>query len=79
MKFHKTKNGEKIKICDLETSHLKNIINLIERKSKEGITIRMGGGSTAEDMWYDEEEIYGEDVKIELNFYDYEKELKIRI
>jgi len=78
MKFHKTKDGKKVKLCDLETSHLENIIKLIERKSIEGFTSRNGGGSCAEDMWYDEDTYYGEDAKKELNFYDYMSELNRR-
>ncbi len=34
MKFHKTKDGKKIKLADLETNHLENIIKWIERKAK---------------------------------------------
>lgn len=79
MKFHKTKDGKKIKLADLETSHLENIIKWIERKSKEGLTVRMGGGSCAEDMWYDEDTYYGEEAKRQLNFYDYKAELESRV
>jgi len=79
MKFHETKDGRKIKLADLETSHLENILKWIERKAKEGLTVRMGGGSTAEDIWYDEETCYGEDAKRQLNFYDYEAELERRV
>ena len=79
MKFHKTKDGKKIKLADLELSHLENIINLIERKSIEGYTSRSGGGSCAEDMWYDEEMVYGKEAKEALNFYDYQAELERRV
>lgn len=79
MKYHKTKDGKKIKLADLELSHLENIIKWIERKAKEGLTVRMGGGSCAEDMWYDEETYYGEKVKRQLNFYDYKAELESRV
>jgi hypothetical protein len=79
MKFHKTKDGKKIKLSDLETGHLENIIKWIERKAKEGLTVRMGGGSCAEDMWYEQETYYGEDAKRQLNFYDYKAELKNRV
>jgi len=78
MKFHKTKDGRKIKLADLELSHLKNILKCIERKAKKGLTIRMGGGSTAEDMWYDENTYYGEEAKRQLNYYDYKAELERR-
>ena len=75
MKYHRTKNGNKIKLSDLELSHLQNIIKLIDRKATEGLTIRMGGGSTAEDMRYDEDTYYGEAVRKKLNYYDYKAEL----
>ena len=75
MKYHRTKNGNKIKLNDLELSHLQNIIKWIDKKATEGLTIRMGGGSTAEDMWYDEDTYYGEAVRKKLNYYDYKAEL----
>ena len=79
MKFHKTKDGKKINLADLELSHLENILKWIERKAKEGLTVRMGGGSTAEDIWYDEEVYYGEEAKRQLNFSDYKAELERRV
>jgi hypothetical protein len=78
MEYHTTKDGRKIKLSDLETSHLENIINRIERKSRQGLTIRMGGGSCAEDMWYDEETYYGEKAKEKLGYDYYINELKKR-
>lgn len=79
MKYHKTKDGKKIKLSDLETSHLENIIKWIERKSVDGLTvIYSGGGFDAEDMWLDEETFFGEKAKKELNFYDYVLELNRR-
>lgn len=78
MKYHKTRDGVKILLRDLELSHLKNILKWIERKASEGLTVRMGGGSTAEDMWYDEETFYGERAMVELNYYDYKAELARR-
>ena len=79
MKYHKTKDGKKIKLADLETNHLENIIKWIEKKAEEGFTISSGGGSTSEDMWYDEETYYGKEAKKQLNYSDYKDELKRRI
>ena len=79
MKYHRTKNGQKILLTDLETDHLQNIIKWIERKAKGGLTVRMGGGRCAEDMWYDEETYYGERAKRELNFLYYKAELERRV
>ena len=79
MKYHVTKEGKKIKLTDLELSHLENILKWIERRAKEGLTVRMGGGSCAEDMWYDEKTYYGEEAKSQLNFSDYNAEFERRI
>jgi len=78
MKYHTTKRGTKIKLSDLEVSHLKNIMRWMELKAKSGLTIRSGGGHDSEDMYYDEETYYGEDALRELNYYDYKKELNHR-
>ena len=43
MKYHITKEGNKIKLSDLELYHLKNIIRWIERKAAEGVTFRSCG------------------------------------
>jgi hypothetical protein len=60
-----TQNGEAIPIECLNDSHLDNIINMIEKKAKEGMLFQSGGGHDALDMWYEEDVIYGQDV------YDY--------
>jgi hypothetical protein len=79
IEYHKTKDGRKIKLSDLELYHLENIINWIELKSKEGLTVILGGGgSCAEDMWCDKETYYGKKAKRELNFNSYKAELKRR-
>jgi hypothetical protein len=62
MKYHTTKEGNKIKLSDLELYHLKNIIRWIERKSADGV-------------WYDEDTYYGEEALKKLNYYDYKAEL----
>lgn len=78
MKYHTTKDGKKIKLCDLELSHLENIIKWIEKKAKEGLKVRLAGGSGADDFYYDELTYYGKDAKNLLNLEDYKKELKNR-
>lgn len=75
---HTTKDGREVKLSELGLSHLQNIIRLIDRKAVEGITVRAGGGFTAEDMWYDEDTWYGEQAKQELNYYEYKAELSKR-
>jgi hypothetical protein len=76
--IHQTKDGKRIKLSDLELNHLKNIIKRIERKAEEGVKVQIGGGSSPDDFWYDEETYYGEDAKKVLKYYDYKKELEIR-
>lgn len=78
-KYHTSKNGKKILLSELELTHLKNIIALIERKAKEGLEVEYGGGSSAENMFYDKETIFGDEVRSHLNYYDYIEELKRRI
>jgi hypothetical protein len=78
MECHITKEGKKIKLSDLETYHLKNIINWIERKSKEGLKIKYGGGTCADDMYYDEDILYGKKALKQLKYKSYKKELEKR-
>ncbi|QGH72888.1 MAG: hypothetical protein [Podoviridae sp. ctrTa16] len=77
--YHQTKDGRRILLSDLEDSHLKNIIAMIERKAKEGITIIIaGGGVGADDIWYDEDTIFGKEALERLNYKHYINELKKR-
>ncbi len=76
--LHKDKNGNTTKINDLTTGHLKNIIRLIRRKAKEGVTIRDGGGSEPDDMWYTEETIRGDEVLRHMHHEMYAAELTKR-
>ena len=76
--MHITKNGDKIALSKLEDSHLQNIINLLQRKAKEGVKVRYGGGTTADDIWYDEDMLYGEEALKKLHYYEYLAEQKRR-
>ena len=76
--LHIDRNGNKIKISDLKTEHLQNIIAFINRQSINGLLIRHGGGCTADDFWYDEEEIYGKEVLEYMNYHIYKQELEKR-
>jgi hypothetical protein len=78
MKYHTTKNGKRILLKDMTIDHLKNTILWIERKAANGITVRSGGGSTAEDIYYDEETYSGEKALKLLNYYSYKAELSKR-
>jgi len=76
---HITKDGRKIALKDLEDSHLQNIIRMIERKAKAGITVQYGGGFGGDDMWCDEEELSGEKALKHMDYYEYVAELNRRI
>jgi hypothetical protein len=78
--YHTCKDGRKIKIRDLEDSHLVNIVKLIRRKAKEGFTVSYGsvGTGQVDDMWYDELTFYGKQVRKMLKYKRYKKELKFR-
>lgn len=69
MKTWTTQNGDEIKYNKLEDSHLLNILKWIENKAEKGILIQSGGGFDAEDMWFEEDEIEGDEV---FERYDYE-------
>jgi len=76
--MHVTKNGDAIALSKLEDSHLQNIINLLQRKSKEGVKVRYGGGTTADDIWYDEDMLYGEEALKRLHYGEYVAEQERR-
>ena len=74
---HTDINGKEYSLSELKLSHLINIIKRIKRRSKEGITFLMGGGCH-DDMWCDDDTIYGKEVKDHMNYKQYKKELKRR-
>lgn len=78
MKEHVTKDGKSIPLDKLADRHLENIIKSIEKRAVEGIIVRHGGGTTADDMWMEEETIYGEFAKLQLGYKDYVDELNSR-
>jgi len=79
MKYHTTKTGDRIALCDLETDHLKNIIKLMVRKSSDGLIIRSGGGGPdCSDMWYDEETLFGKAALDNMGYEHYVKEYESR-
>jgi UDP-glucose 4-epimerase len=77
--YHETADGKFIKLTDLADSHLDNIIKMIERKAQEGITVGSGGGhGDMEEMWYDVEELEGEEVLYHFGYHRYINERKRR-
>lgn len=78
MFIHKTKEGIKIPLSELNEDHLKNIIAYIKRKAKIGILFQNGGGQDSNDIWYNEERLYGKQIKRYLHYKKYKEELKKR-
>ena len=79
MRVHTTNDGAKIKLCDMTDSHLAATIRLMERKAREGIVVRDGGGSGPDDFWYDEDHLHGKDALEHMGYADYIKERDRRI
>ena len=79
MKVHITKDGKKIKLCDMTDSHLVATIRMMKRKASEGITVRMGGGSCPDEFWYDEYFIEGKAALEHMGYAAYVKERDRRI
>jgi len=78
MKYHIDRFGKKTPIKDLTTEHLENIIKLIERRARDGLMMESSGGCSADEIWWDEYLIFGEDVKEYMDYDDYMAELKRR-
>lgn len=68
--MHTTKDGLRIKLEDLSDNHLSNIIKMINYKAKRGVVVKYYGGYSTDEFYYDEKELYGQDV---LNFFHYDK------
>lgn len=68
---HTTKSGEVIELSKISDRHLQNIIAMLERKAADGVTVRYGGGSTADDIWYDEDVLFGDEALDYLHYGEY--------
>ena len=75
--YHITREGKKILLQDLDDDHLNNIINWIERMSKEGLQVIYGGPMMdPEDFCMDY--LYGDIVKRRMKYDYYVKEKERR-
>lgn len=80
MIYHRTSDGKEIAIKNLTTEHLINIINWIEKKAEKGVIVAYGDtGPSADDYFYDEVLLKGEDAKLHLNYSIYKTELNRRL
>ena len=68
---HRTRDGRVIPITDMDDNHLANTIRLMRSRIKEGVVVATGGGSCAEDIWYDETTLTGDDAAKYLNLQAY--------
>ena len=78
--MHTTKDGREIALKDLDDSHLVHIIHWIERRATEGVVVRFGvAGYTADEMFYEEDELFGHDARLHLDYDRYVEEQKRRM
>lgn len=75
---HTTRQGIKIPLDKMSNSHLLNTVALIQRRAKEGLTLREGGGTGPEDFWCAETNISGDDVLEHLHYDKYVAEARCR-
>lgn len=76
---HRTREGKRIPLSELETSHIEAIIRLHKRKAIEGAKIRQGGGSDPDSFWYEERTVYGDEALKALHHGKYVEELQRRL
>jgi hypothetical protein len=83
--IHTCKNGKQVclnyhnpygkNIPKMEDSHLLKTISFLKKRAKEGVKVRDGGGGVgSEDMWYDEDFVFGKKAKKILNYKKYKNE-----
>ena len=74
---HVTRDGCEIRLCDLTHTHLCNIINYIEKRSRDGFYVAMRSG-WPDSMCYEEDYVKGDEALSVLNYDAYINELKRR-
>ncbi len=77
IKIHTTKDGVDIALKDMSDRHLTNLLNIMRRKSVDGVLIRWGC-MDYDCVDYDEYMIFGDEVLQMINYYEYFNELKGR-
>lgn len=73
MLIHVTQSGKQIPLDQIGDRHLLNIIKYLERKAKEGIVIKEGGGHPCEPgtFYYEEHTIYDAKALEKLSYCEY--------
>ena len=75
---HITRDGQRIPLNEMSDSHLLNTIKFLKRKAQKGVVISYGGGVEADEIWYDEDVIYGMEALDHLNYTIYVEEARRR-
>lgn len=75
---HQTANGGIISLSEMSDKHLLNTLKFLQRRAREGVVLRYGGGAEDNDIWYEEEHLNYEDSLLHLNYKVYEDEAKRR-
>lgn len=63
-----TREGDEIPYKKLTNKHLANIIRWIDRRAADGMTMTEGGGVDADDIWFFDYTIEGDEVR---EYFDY--------
>ena len=77
MDMHRTRDGKLIPISQMTDAHLRNMIDLIERKAEEGVEL-VTGDMFSGDPECKVDKIFGYDVRRFMGRAVYEAELKRR-
>ena len=77
MDMHRTRDGKLIPISQMTDAHLRNMIDLIERKAEEGVEL-VNGDMFDGDRECEIDEIFGDDVRRFMGRAAYVAELKRR-
>jgi hypothetical protein len=77
--IHVTRDGEKIRLCDLTDQHLVSIIRYHRRRAAKGVEVRVGARLlTSDDIYADVDIVYGKRALDALDHDYYLEELRRR-
>lgn len=75
---HVSSDGTRTKIKDMSNRHLLNTVRWIERQAQTGHRFVPGGGSDPDEMWLDEEVLFGAEALEFLRYNVYVAEARRR-